>query len=59
MFSEFLEFDETRRQTQGIIPAIILIYQNTVNYKTKKWDKSIFLDLSQDVTPQGLEPWTY
>lgn len=59
IFPENLVYDGTRYRTQRINSTISLIYQNTSKLKDrKKWNKSFFSDLSQEVIRLGLEPRT-
>lgn len=53
MFPEFLEFDETTRQTQGIIPAIMLIYQNPSELQDKKMGQIYLFRLVPRCDPAG------
>src|SRR5690606_26455759 len=55
LFPEFLEFDGTQHRTPRLNSAIALIYQNNSKLQGKKNGTSLsFLDLSQEVIPQGL-----
>lgn len=60
MFPEKLTFDEFQYRTNRINEAIHLMCLIDTQLEGKKNGTSHNnLDLSQQVTPQGLEPWTY
>ncbi len=60
MFPDFLEFDGTQHRTPRLNSAIALIYQNNSKLKGKKNGTNLlFLDLSQEVTPERLELSTH
>ena len=59
MFPENLEFDGAKHRTQRLNEAIRLIYQNNNKLQGKiKGTNLSFLDLSPEVEPQGIEPWS-
>ena len=59
MFPENLEFDGANHRTQRLNEATRLIYQNNNKLQGKiKGTNLSFLDLSPEVEPQGIEPWS-
>ncbi len=59
MFPENLEFNGSKHRTQRLNEAIRLIYQNNNKLQGEKKGTNLsFLDLSPEVEPQGIEPWS-
>lgn len=59
MFPENLEFDGAKHRTQRLNEAIRLIYHNNNKLQEKNKGTNLsFLDLSPEVEPQGIEPWS-
>lgn len=59
MSHENLEFDVAKHRTKRFNEAIKLIHQDNIKLQGKiKGTNLSFLDLSPEVEPQGIEPWS-